>query len=109
MAVEAHGSVSVYERDGQYQLYVDAVRLTGEGALYQEFLRLKARLEAEGLFAVDRKQPLPKDQPRLGIVTSASGAALQDILNTLRTALSPGLKWCWRPARYRGRRHLRRS
>lgn len=84
MALEAHGSVSIYERDGQYQLYVDAVRLTGEGALYQEFLRLKARLEAEGLFAAERKKPLPERPAVIGLVTSASGAALQDILNTLR-------------------------
>ena len=84
MAVEAHGGVSIYERDGQYQLYVDAVRLTGEGALYQEFLRLKARLEAEGLFAVERKRLLPERPASIGVVTSASGAALQDILNTLR-------------------------
>lgn len=84
MAIEAHGGIGVYERDGQYQLYVDAVRLTGEGALYQEFLRLKARLEAEGLFDPERKRPLPELPAKLGIVTSATGAALQDILNTLR-------------------------
>ncbi|HPS41601.1 MAG TPA: exodeoxyribonuclease VII large subunit [Anaerolineaceae bacterium] len=84
MAVELHGSVGVYERDGQYQLYVDAVRLTGEGALYQEFLRLKARLQAEGLFDEERKRPLPELPKKIGIVTSSTGAALQDILNTLR-------------------------
>lgn len=84
MAVEAHGAVSVYERDGQYQLYVDSVRLSGEGALYQEFVRLKTRLEAEGLFDPERKQPLPETPQRIGIVTSATGAALQDVLNTLR-------------------------
>ena len=84
MAIEAHGAVGVYERDGQYQLYADAVRLTGEGALYQEYLRLKARLEAEGLFAPERKRPVPARPSRIGIVTSSSGAALQDILNTLR-------------------------
>lgn len=84
MALEAHGGVGIYERDGQYQLYVDAVRLTGEGALYQEFLRLKARLEAEGLFAAERKRALPERPATIGLVTSASGAALQDILNTLR-------------------------
>ena len=84
MAIEAHGAVSVYERDGQYQLYADAVRLTGEGALYQEYLRLKARLEAEGLFAPERKRPLPEMPAAIGVVTSATGAALQDILNTLR-------------------------
>ena len=84
MAIEAHGSVGIYERDGQYQLYADAVRLTGEGALYQDFLRLKARLEAEGLFSNERKRPLPERPAVIGLVTSASGAALQDILNTLR-------------------------
>jgi len=82
-AIEAHGYISLYERDGQYQLYVDALRLAGEGWLYQEFLRLKARLEAEGLFDPERKRPIP-DRPRtIGIVTSLTGAALQDMLNTL--------------------------
>ena len=84
MAIETHGAISVYERDGQYQLYADAVRLTGEGALYQEYLRLKARLEAEGLFILERKRPLPEIPAAIGVVTSATGAALQDILNTLR-------------------------
>jgi len=82
--IEAHGAVSVYERDGAYQLYVDAVRMRGEGEFYQEFLRLKARLEAEGYFEEDRKRPLPELPLKIGIVTSASGAALQDMLNTLR-------------------------
>lgn len=84
MAIEAHGAISIYERDGQYQLYVDAVRMSGEGALYQEFMRLKARLEAEGLFDTSRKRPLPEMPQRIGIVTSPTGAALQDMLNTLR-------------------------
>ncbi|NMB60588.1 MAG: exodeoxyribonuclease VII large subunit, partial [Chloroflexi bacterium] len=82
--VEAHGAVSLYERDGSYQLYVNAVRMRGEGELYQEFLRLKARMEAEGWFDEERKRPLPKRPKTIGIVTSATGAALQDILNTLR-------------------------
>ncbi len=83
-AVEAHGYISLYERDGQYQLYVDTLRLAGEGYLYQEFLRLKARLEAEGLFAPERKRPIPAQPGKIGIVTSATGAALQDMLNTLQ-------------------------
>lgn len=82
--VEAHGAVSLYERDGSYQLYVNAVRMRGEGELYQEFLRLKARMEADGWFDEERKRPLPKRPKTIGIVTSATGAALQDILNTLR-------------------------
>ncbi len=83
MAIEAHGSIGVYERDGAYQLYIDAVRPAGEGMLYREFLRLKARLEAEGLFDEAHKRPLPAFPQRIGLVTSPTGAALQDMLNTL--------------------------
>lgn len=83
-AVEAHGYISLYERDGQYQLYVDTLRPAGEGWLFQEFMRLKARLEAEGLFDESRKRPLPAHPRRIGLVTSPTGAALQDMLNTLR-------------------------
>lgn len=82
--IEAHGAVSIYDRDGAYQLYVNAVRMRGEGEFYQEFLRLKARLEAEGFFDEDRKRPIPELPEKIGIVTSATGAALQDMLNTLR-------------------------
>jgi exodeoxyribonuclease VII large subunit len=83
-AIEVHGSISIYEVGGQYQLYADIFRPAGEGALYQEFLRLKAKLEAEGLFAPERKRPIPPKPKRIGIVTSRTGAALQDMLNTLR-------------------------
>ena len=83
-AVEVHGKIGVYEVSGQYQLYVDQIRPVGEGALYQEFMRLKAMLEAEGLFAAERKRPIPLFPQKLGIVTSATGAALRDMLNTLR-------------------------
>ena len=83
-AIEVHGALSVYEQAGQYQLYVDLIRQTGEGALYQEFMRLKAKLESEGLFDEDRKRPIPAWPQRIGIVTSPTGAALQDMLNTLR-------------------------
>ncbi|GAB4504299.1 MAG: exodeoxyribonuclease VII large subunit [Anaerolineales bacterium] len=87
MAVEAHGRVGVYEPQGQYQFYADLLRPAGEGALYQEFLRLKGMLEAEGLFASERKRPIPELPRKIGIVTSASGAALRDMLNTLRRRL----------------------
>ena len=83
-AVEVHGSLSVYEAGGQYQLYADLIRPVGEGALYQEFLRLKAQLEAEGLFDPERKRSIPDWPRRIGIVTSPTGAALRDMLNTLR-------------------------
>ncbi|HLO16062.1 MAG TPA: exodeoxyribonuclease VII large subunit, partial [Anaerolineales bacterium] len=86
-AVEVHGKIGVYEVSGQYQLYADQIRPVGEGALYQEFMRLKAMLEAEGLFAPERKRPIPMFPQRIGIVTSATGAALRDMLNTLRRRL----------------------
>ncbi len=83
-AVEVHGGVSVFEPGGVYQLYADQIRPTGEGVLYQEFLRLKKRLEAEGLFEPERKREIPRWPHRIGIVTSPTGAALRDILHTLR-------------------------
>jgi len=84
LAVEAHGGVGIYERDGQYQLYIDSIRPAGEGLLFQEFMRLKNRLEAEGLFDPERKRPIPERPACIGIVTSPTGAALQDMLNTLK-------------------------
>jgi len=83
-AVEVHGYIGIYERSGQYQLYIDALHPVGEGALFMEFLRLKALLEAEGLFASQRKRPIPTFPKRIGLVTSPTGAALQDMLNILR-------------------------
>jgi len=87
MEVEVHGKIGVYEPQGQYQLYADQIRPVGEGALFQEFLRLKTMLEAEGLFDLERKRPIPESPKRIGIVTSATGAALRDMLNTLRRRL----------------------
>jgi exodeoxyribonuclease VII large subunit len=82
--LEVHGGLSVYEAGGRYQLYVDQIRVGGgDGALYQQFMELKSRLEAEGLFAPSRKRPIPAWPARIGIVTSPSGAALHDILHTL--------------------------
>jgi len=87
MLVEAHGALSIYPAQGQVQLYVDALRPAGEGALYQEFLRLRARLEAEGLFDPSHKRPLPRLPKHIGVITSATGAALHDILQTLNRRL----------------------
>ena len=84
LAVQAHGSMGIYETSGQVQLYVDTLTPAGEGALYQEFLRLKAKLEAEGLFEEARKRVPPHLPKVIGIVTSPTGAALQDMLNTLQ-------------------------
>jgi len=87
MLVEAHGALSIYPAQGQVQLYVDALRPAGEGALYQEFLRLRTRLEAEGLFDPSHKRPLPRLPKHIGVITSATGAALHDILQTLNRRL----------------------
>ena len=81
---EVHGHISLYEAGGQYQLYADRLRQAGEGELYQAFLDLKNRLEAEGLFAPERKRELPARPRRIGIVSSPTGAALQDALDVLR-------------------------
>lgn len=83
-AIEVHGHISIYEDGGQYQLYADQIRPIGEGALYQAFLQLKAKLETEGLFDEERKRPIPTRPRRIGIVTSPTGAALRDMINTLR-------------------------
>jgi exodeoxyribonuclease VII large subunit len=82
-AVRAHGRVSVYEPQGQYQLYVDALQDAGRGELYLQFEALKARLAGEGLFDVERKRPLPRCPSTIGVVTSPTGAALRDILTVL--------------------------
>ena len=87
MLVEAHGAMSIYPAQGQVQLYVDALRPAGEGAHYQEFLRLRAQLEAEGLFDPSHKRALPRLPKHIGVVTSATGAALHDILQTLNRRL----------------------
>lgn len=87
MALIAHGRVGVYEVAGQYQLYADELRPAGEGVLFQQFLELKARLESEGLFSTERKRPIPGFPRRIGIVTSSTGAAIRDVLNTLRRRL----------------------
>ncbi len=81
--VEVHGSMSLYAAGGQVQLYVDSMQALGEGLLYQEFLRLKNKLGQAGLFDPSHKRPIPALPKHIGIVSSATGAALQDMLNTL--------------------------
>ena len=83
-AVLAHGRVAFYESSGQIQLYVDMIRPAGVGLLYARFEELKARLAAEGLFDESRKRPLPDLPRRIGLATSPTGAALQDMLTILR-------------------------
>ena len=82
--IEARVLVSFYEPRGEFQLNVEMVRRAGQGDLFERFVRLKARLEAEGLFTAEIKRTLP-DHPRaLAIVTSLQAAALRDVLTTLR-------------------------
>jgi exodeoxyribonuclease VII large subunit len=100
-AIEIHGSISVYEASGNYQLYGDMIRPAGEGALYQEFLRLKAQLEAEGLFDPGRKRAIPRWPETIGIVTSPTGAALRDMLDTIRRRYPP-LKIILAPTQVQG-------
>ncbi|MCA9984404.1 MAG: exodeoxyribonuclease VII large subunit, partial [Anaerolineales bacterium] len=83
-AVVARGRIGVYEASGVYQLYADGMEPAGRGNLALEFERLKAQLDSEGLFDPDHKQPIPALPQKIGIVTSADAAALQDILNVLR-------------------------
>lgn len=85
IAIAAGGHFSLYERDGKLQLYVEQVEVLGEGALFLRFEQLKARLEAEGLFDVERKRSLPSAPALIGIVTSLQAAALRDMLRVLRT------------------------
>ena len=75
------GSVSVYERDGKYQLYAKEIILDGAGALYERFEALKKELEEMGMFAVEYKQPIPRYVKSVGIVTAPTGAAVRDIIN----------------------------
>jgi exodeoxyribonuclease VII large subunit len=85
MAIVANGRISFYERDGKLQMYVEHVEPLGDGALFQRFEKLKARLSAEGLFDEERKRPLPSQPSLIGIVTSPQAAALRDMLRVLRT------------------------
>ena len=81
--IEVRALVTMYEPRGELQLNVEAVRRTGQGRLYEAFLKLKAKLEAEGLFAAERKRALPAHPRAIGIVTSLQAAALRDVLTTL--------------------------
>jgi exodeoxyribonuclease VII large subunit len=82
--VELRGKLTLYEPRGELQFVVESMRRAGAGALYEQFLRLKAKLEAQGLFDADRKRMLPSFPRRLGVITSTAGAALHDVLTALR-------------------------
>ncbi len=83
MKVIIRGRVSVFERDGQYQLYIDDMQPDGTGALSLAFEQMKNRLAKEGLFDSERKKPIPVYPMRVGVVTSPTGAAIRDIINVI--------------------------
>jgi len=99
--VQVYGQVSVFEARGQYQLSVQILQPRGLGLLQAKFEALKRKLEAEGLFESARKRPLPKFPKRIGIVTSASGAAVRDMLNVLKRR-APALEILINPVRVQG-------
>ena len=99
--VQVYGIVTVFEAQGKYQLNVQIVQLRGVGLLQAKFETLKRKLQAEGLFASERKRTLPKFPRRIGIVTSPSGAAIRDMLNVLRRR-APWLQILINPVRVQG-------
>lgn len=83
LRVEVRGRLALYEPRGELQFVVESMRRAGAGALYEQFLRLKARLEALGLFDAERKRPVPPYARRVGVITSSAGAALHDVVTAL--------------------------
>jgi exodeoxyribonuclease VII large subunit len=99
--VLVQGEITVYEARGQYQMLVRAVELQGVGALQLKFEQLKQKLAAEGLFAAERKRSLPRYPQRIGLVTSATGAAIRDVLHVIQRR-HPGLEIILAPCRVQG-------
>jgi exodeoxyribonuclease VII large subunit len=101
MQVQVYGLVSVYEARGQYQLIVQLLQPKGQGLLQAKFEALKRKLQVEGLFETDHKRPIPKFPRRVALVTSPTGAAVQDMLNILKRR-SPWLRILICPVRVQG-------
>ena len=99
--VRAFGDVTVYERGGNYQIIVRQLEEGGKGSLQARFEELKKKLAEEGLFAKERKRPLPLLPRRVGVVTSATGAAIRDILNVISRRF-PNLHIVLAPAKVQG-------
>jgi exodeoxyribonuclease VII large subunit len=102
LQVQLYGPVSVYQARGQYQLMVRLVQAKGEGVLQARFEELKRRLAAEGLFDPERKRVIPRFPRRIGVVTSPTGAAIQDFLQVLHRR-HPGLRVVIHPVRVQGK------
>jgi len=92
--VEVFGRLGVYEPRGELQLVVESMRTTGQGTWFEQFLKLKAQLEAEGLFAAERKRPIPERPRAIGVVTSLGAAALHDV-QLLCKDVCPIFQWCY--------------
>jgi len=101
LQVMVRGSIGVYEARGEYQLYAESIEPVGRGALQLAFEQLKKRLEAEGLFEVARKKPLPLLPSRIGLITSRSGAAVQDVVQILKRRF-PNVHLTLYPVRVQG-------
>src|SRR5215472_8769908 len=101
LQIEVRATPTIFEPRGEFQLNVETVRLSGLGALYERFARLKLKLEAAGWFAAARKRPLPRFPRSIGIVTSPRAAALSDVLTTLARRM-PGLPVILYPALVQG-------
>ncbi len=99
--VVVFGGVSVYERDGTYQLYAKEVRLDGLGELYERYEALKRELEEMGMFAQEYKQPIPRFIRTLGVVTASTGAAVRDIIHVSKRR-NPGIRIILYPAKVQG-------
>lgn len=99
--VAIKGRIGVYEKSGQYQLYVEEMTPSGLGSLYQAFTKLKEKLEQEGLFDPDRKRKLPPLPQKIGVITSPTGAAVQDIIKILRRR-RPNVDILFFPAQVQG-------
>lgn len=95
------GAVSVYERDGRYQLYAKEIVLDGVGLLYERYEALKQELEEMGMFAAEYKQPIPKFAKKIGIVTAPTGAAIRDIIH-IATRRNPYVQLILYPALVQG-------
>lgn len=99
--IVVYGNISVYERDGKYQLYANEITLDGLGNLYERYEQLKKDLDSEGLFSNEHKKPLPYYAKRVGIVTASTGAAIQDIVN-IATRRNPYVELILYPAKVQG-------